>query len=141
MALNPQNLRDYNGLTEEEKREWHSKGGTVSAQKKRARKTFAETLRAVLASEYPVEDAKKKLQSMGLDGTWMDQLSQAQVDKASRGDTEAFRAVRDTIGENPKQAVDVGLTSGPVSGMDLTQLSDDQLRAMIAAREEADEND
>ena len=141
MALNPQNLRDYNGLTEEEKREWHSKGGKVSAQKKRARKTFAETLRAVLASEYPVEDAKKKLQSMGLDGTWMDQLSQAQVDKASRGDTEAFRAVRDTIGENPKQAVDVGLTNGPVSGMDLSQLSDDQLRAMIAAREEAAEND
>lgn len=141
MALNPQNLRDYNGLTEEEKREWHSKGGTVSAQKKRARKTFAETLRAVLASEYPVEDAKRKLQDMGLDGTWMDQLSQAQVDKASRGDTEAFRAVRDTIGENPRQAVDVGLTNGPVSGMDLSQLSDDQLRAMIAAREEAAEND
>ena len=141
MALNPQNLRDYNSLTEEEKREWHSKGGTVSAQKKRARKTFAETLRAVLASEYPVEDAKRKLQDMGLDGTWMDQLSQAQVDKASRGDTEAFRAIRDTIGENPRQAVDVGLTNGPVSGMDLSQLSDDQLRAMIAVREEAAEND
>ena len=68
-------------------------------------------------------------------------MSQAQVDKASRGDTEAFRAVRDTIGENPRQAVDVGLNNGPVSGMDLTQLSDDQLRAMIAAREEATEND
>ena len=141
MALNPQNLRDYNALTEEEKREWHSKGGTASTAKRRQKKTFAETLRAVLASEYPVEDAKKKLQSMGLDGTWMDQLSQAQVDKASRGDTEAFRAVRDTSGENPRQAVDVGLTNGPVSGMDLSQLSDDQLRAMIAAREEAPEND
>ena len=139
--MNDQNLKKYSEMTEAEKQEWHSKGGTVSAQKKRARKTFAETLRAVLASEYPVEDAKRKLQDMGLDGTWMDQLSQAQVDKASRGDTEAFRAVRDTIGENPRQAVDVGLTNGPVSGMDLTQLSDDQLRAMIAAREEATEND
>ena len=88
-----------------------------------------------------MEQGKEKLQALGYDGTWMDLLSQAQVDKASRGDTEAFRAVRDTIGENPKQAVDVGLTSGPVSGMDLSQLSDDQLRAMIAAREEADEND
>ena len=139
--MNDENLRKYAEMTESEKAEWHSIGGTASAKKRRQKKTFAETLRAVLASEYPVEDAKKKLQSMGLDGTWMDQLSQAQVDKASRGDTEAFRAVRDTIGENPKQAVDVGLTSGPVSGMDLSQLSDDQLRAMIAAREEADEND
>ena len=139
--MNDENLRKYAEMTESEKAEWHSIGGTASAKKRRQKKTFAETLRAVLASEYPVEDAKRKLQDMGLDGTWMDQLSQAQVDKASRGDTEAFRAVRDTIGENPRQAVDVGLTSGPVSGMDLTQLSDDQLRAMIAAREEADEND
>ena len=139
--MNDQNLKKYAEMTESEKAEWHSIGGTASAKKRRQKKTFAETLRAVLASEYPVEDAKKKLQSMGLDGTWMDQLSQAQVDKASRGDTEAFRAVRDTIGENPRQAVDVGLTSGPVSGMDLSQLSDDQLRAMIAAREEAAEND
>lgn len=139
--MNDENLRKYAEMTESEKAEWHSIGGTASAKKRRQKKTFAETLRAVLASEYPVEEAKKKLQDMGLDGTWMDQLSQAQVDKASRGDTEAFRAVRDTIGENPRQAVDVGLTNGPVSGMDLTQLSDDQLRAMIAAREEATEND
>lgn len=139
--MNDENLRKYAEMTESEKAEWHSIGGTASAKKRRQKKTFAETLRAVLASEYPVEEAKKKLQDMGLDGTWMDQLSQAQVDKASKGDTEAFRAVRDTIGENPRQAVDVGLTSGPVSGMDLSQLSDDQLRAMIAAREEASEND
>ena len=139
--MNDENLRKYAEMTESEKAEWHSIGGTASAKKRRQKKTFAETLRAVLASEYPVEDAKRKLQDMGLDGTWMDQLSQAQVDKASRGDTEAFRAVRDTIGENPRQAVDVGLTSGPVSGMDLSQLSDDQLRAMIAAREETPEND
>lgn len=139
--MNDENLRKYAEMTESEKAEWHSIGGTASAKKRRQKKTFAETLRAVLASEYPVEEAKRKLQDMGLDGTWMDQLSQAQVDKASRGDTEAFRAVRDTIGENPRQAVDVGLTNGPVSGMDLSQLSDDQLRAMIAAREEAAEND
>ena len=139
--MNDENLVKYTDMSPDERTEFHSRGGKASTAKRRQKKTFAETLRAVLASEYPVEDAKKKLQDMGLDGTWMDQLSQAQVDKASRGDTEAFRAVRDTIGENPRQAVDVGLTNGPVSGMDLSQLSDDQLRAMIAAREEASEND
>lgn len=139
--MHDENLVKYTDMSPDERTEFHSRGGKASTAKRRQKKTFAETLRAVLASEYPVEDAKKKLQSMGLDGTWMDQLSQAQVDKASRGDTEAFRAVRDTIGENPRQAVDVGLTNGPVSGMDLSQLSDDQLRAMIAAREEAAEND
>ena len=139
--MHDENLVKYTDMSPDERTEFHSRGGKASTAKRRQKKTFAETLRAVLASEYPVEEAKKKLQDMGLDGTWMDQLSQAQVDKASRGDTEAFRAVRDTIGENPRQAVDVGLTNGPVSGMDLSQLSDDQLRAMIAAREEASEND
>ena len=139
--MHDENLVKYTDMSPDERTEFHSRGGKASTAKRRQKKTFAETLRAVLASEYPVEEAKRKLQDMGLDGTWMDQLSQAQVDKASRGDTEAFRAVRDTIGENPRQAVDVGLTSGPVSGMDLSQLSDDQLRAMIAAREEATEND
>ena len=139
--MHDENLVKYTDMSPDERTEFHSRGGKASTAKRRQKKTFAETLRAVLASEYPVEDAKRKLQDMGLDGTWMDQLSQAQVDKASRGDTEAFRAVRDTIAENPRQAVDVGLTNGPVSGMDLSQLSDDQLRAMIAAREEADEND
>ena len=139
--MHDENLVKYTDMSPDERTEFHSRGGKASTAKRRQKKTFAETLRAVLASEYPVEEAKRKLQDMGLDGTWMDQLTQAQVDKASRGDTEAFRAVRDTIGENPKQAVDVGLTSGPVSGMDLSQLSDDQLRAMIAAREDASEND
>ena len=139
--MNEQNLKKYSEYTESEKAEFHRQGGIASGQSKRRRKTFAETLQAALAREITVEQGKEKLQALGYDGTWMDQLSQAQVDKASRGDTEAFRAVRDTIGENPRQAVDVGLTSGPVSGMDLSQLSDDQLRAMIAAREEASEND
>ena len=138
--MNDQNLRKYDEMTASEKAELHSIGGKASAKKRRQRKTFAETLRAVLASEYPVEEGRERLQAMGLDGSWMDQLSQAQVDKAAKGDTEAFRAVRDTIGENPRQGVDV-TTSGPVESMDLTQLPDDQLRAMIAAREEAAEND
>ena len=94
-----------------------------------------------MARQITVEQGRERLEALGYDGTWMDLLSQAQIDRAAKGDTEAFRAVRDTMGESPKQAVDVGLTSGPVSGMDLSQLSDDQLRAMIAAREEASEND
>ena len=140
--MNEQNLKKYSEYTESEKAEFHRQGGIASGQSKRRRKTFAETLQAALAREITVEQGKEKLQAMGYDGTWMDLLSQAQVDKAAKGDTEAFRAVRDTIGENPRQGIDVtGLDGKPLEGVDLTQLSDDQLRAMIAAREEAAEND
>lgn len=138
--MNDQNLKKYSEYSAEEKTEFHRQGGIASGKSKRRRKTFAETLQAALAREITVEQGKEKLQAMGYDGTWMDLLSQAQVDRAAKGDTEAFRAVRDTIGENPRQGVDI-TTSGPVESMDLTQLSDDQLRAMIAAREESAEND
>ena len=140
--MNDQNLKKYSEYSAKEKEEFHRQGGIASGQSKRRRKTFAETLQAALAREITVEQGKEKLQALGYDGTWMDLLSQAQVDKAARGDTEAFRAVRDTIGENPRQGIDVtGLDGKPLEGVDLTQLSDDQLRAMIAAREEAVEND
>lgn len=140
--MNDQNLVKYTEMTPDEKAEFHSRGGKVSGKKKRQRKTFAETLRAALAREITVEQGKDRLQELGYDGTWMDLLSQAQVERAAKGDTEAFRAVRDTIGESPRQGVDItGLEGKPLADIDLSQLSDDQLRAMIAAREVDEEND
>jgi hypothetical protein len=136
MAYNPQNLRDYNSLTEEEKHEWHSKGGKAGAASKRRTKTFAETLRKALAGEVDIEEEKARLQALGYDGSWMDLLSQAQLDKAARGDTEAFRAVRDTIGEKPREGLEIGNLDGqPLQTVDLRSLSDEQLRALAAARQ------
>lgn len=139
--MNEQNLVKYTEMSPAEKEEFHSRGGKAGAAARRRKRTFRETLQEAMARQITVEQGRERLEALGYDGTWMDLLSQAQIDRAAKGDTEAFRAVRDTMGESPKQAVDVGLTNGPVSGMDLSQLSDDQLRAMIAAREEASEND
>ena len=50
--------------------------------------------------------------------------------------------MRDIIGENPGNRLTIDtdyLLTTPVANMDLTQLSDDELRAMIAAREELEE--
>ena len=52
--MHDENLVKYTDMTPEEKAEFHSRGGKASTTKRRQKKTFAETLRAVLASEYPV---------------------------------------------------------------------------------------
>lgn len=135
------NLLKYSEMTPEQRKAFHHAGGTASTAKRRQKKTFAETLRRVLSSQITPEQGRDSLRAMGLDGTWMDLLSQAQVEKASRGDTEAFRAVRDTIGESPRQGVDVGLSTQPVAGLDLATLSDAELRAMIEARQETGEEE
>ena len=134
------NLKLYSDMTEEEKKAFHSAGGRAGGKAKARQRTFRETLRAALAREITVEQGREHLQALGYDGKWMDLLSQAQVEKASRGDTEAFRAVRDTIGESPRQGVDVGLSTQPVAGLDLATLSDAELRAMIEARQETPED-
>lgn len=134
------NLVKYTDMTPEQKKEFHSRGGKAGTASKRRRKTFAETMRAALSREISVEEGKERLEELGYDGTWMDLLSQAQFDKAAKGDTEAFRAIRDTIGEKPRDGLEIGnLDDKPLQTVDLRSLTDDQLRAMIAARQEPEE--
>ena len=49
---------------------------------------------------------------------------------------ESLRYLRDTIGEKPRDGLEIGnLDDKPLASVDLSQMSDDQLKAMIAARE------
>lgn len=83
-------------------------------------KSFGAILREVLSREVEGE-AGEKLRRLGYAGTWMDLLSQAQVEKAARGDTTAFRLLRDALAET--QAAEIS---------DLRSLTDEELRAMVA---------
>lgn len=139
MANNPQNLIPNCERTPKERQEIARAGGIASGESRRRRKTFAETLRKALEGQVDIEAEKKRLQALGYDGSWMDLLSQAQLDKAARGDTEAFRAVRDTIGEKPRDGLEIGnLDDQPLRTIDLKSLTDEQLRALAAARAEAE---
>jgi hypothetical protein len=85
--------------------------------------------------DVPDSDLKQKLIELGLDPTYASGIGIAQAEKAQRGDTEAARFVRDTIGEGPKQALEIGnLDDKPFESLDLSQLTDDQLRALAARR-------
>ena len=63
-----------------------------------------------------------RLRSLGYKGTWMDLLAQAQIEKAARGDSTAFRLVRDALAEGEE-------------GVDIRQLTDAELRNLLEAED------
>lgn len=81
-------------------------------------KSFGAILRQALEKAVEGEEGER-LRQLGYRGTWMDLLSQAQVEKAARGDTAAFRLVRDTVAEAEERSVD------------LVELTDAELRRLL----------
>ena len=96
--------------------------------KLRRRKTLREELVALL-SEPKVQE----------------RMSLALIREATEGNkagsvARAWELVRDTIGERPRDQLEVGnLDDKPLATVDLSKLSDDQLRAMLARRQAEDE--
>lgn len=134
------NLINIRDLTEAEKKEFHSKGGKAGAASKRRMKTQAQIIRQVMALEIEPGEAREMLEAAGLDPTWATDANVAVMRKARAGDVEALRYCRDTIGEKPRDGLEIGnLDDKPLATVDLRSLSDDQLRAMIAARQEPKE--
>lgn len=134
------NLVPFDQRSEEKQREIRSMGGKASQAKQRRRKTQAEIIRQIMELKLTPEEGAAKFEALGLDPTWATDANVAVMQKARKGDVEAIRYLRDTIGEKPREGLEIGNLDGqPLSTIDLSALSDDQLRAMIAAREQADE--
>lgn len=124
----------------EEARANGAKGGVKSGEVRRKRKTFRESLLAILSM--PVDDPEtyEALRKLGLDGTFQSAIDIAQIRKAQKGDTEATRLIRDTVGEKPREGLEIGnLDDRPFESLDLTRLSDAQLRDIAARKAEKDD--
>lgn len=90
IPLNEENLIPFNQMTEEQQREIARKGGIASAEARKRRKTLKEELIALLE----MNDNNNK-------------ISLAILQKALNGDIQAFTTIRDTIGEKPKEEIEV----------------------------------
>lgn len=135
------NLVPFDQRSEEKQREIRSMGGKASQAKQKRRKTQAEIIRQIMELKLTPEEGADKLEALGLDPTWATDANVAVMQKARKGDVESLRYLRDTIGEKPRDGLEIGNLDGqPLSTIDLSTLSDEQLRAMIAAREAADED-
>lgn len=134
------NLIGPGDRTPEERRASATAAGVASGASRRKRKTFRESLLAILSM--PVDDPEtyEALKKLGLDGTFQSAIDLAQIRNAQKGDTEASRFVRDTVGEKPREGLEIGnLAERPFETIDLSQLSDAQLRELAAAKREKSE--
>lgn len=92
---NEKNLKPFSELTEKEQREIRRKGGVASGKKRREKKTFKELLKIALEM------------STKSGNTNAEEIVASMILKAQSGDVKAFEAIRDTIGEKPKDNVDL----------------------------------
>ena len=134
------NLRSFADMTATEQRVIQSAGGKASGESRRRRKTQAEIIRQIMELKLTPEEGADKLEALGLDPTWATDANVAVMQKARRGDVESLRYLRDTIGEKPRDGLEIGNLDGqPIATLDLSAMTDDQLRALIASREPAAE--
>lgn len=90
---NEQNLKPLNKRAKSVQRKIQSKGGKARAKKIQERKTLRKELLELLA-----------------EGNTQKRLSLALIQEALDGNTKAFIAIRDTIGEKPKENISVGVS-------------------------------
>lgn len=129
------NLLSADDRTPEQLREQTRKAGIASGVSRRKRKTFRESLLTILAMPVDDPETKEMLKALGLDDTFQTAIDLAQIRKAQKGDTDAARMIRDTVGEKPREGLEIGnLADRPFETLDLSQMSDAQLRELAAAK-------
>lgn len=122
-----ENLIPIQSRSPEEQRAIRSAGGKAAQAKQRRRRSLRDELVALLS-----------------DPEVQERMSLALIREATEGNkagsvARAWELVRDTIGERPRDQLELGnLDDKPLATVDVSKLSDDQLRAMLARRQAED---
>lgn len=121
-----ENLKPFNELTEKEQRKITSKGGKKSGQVRAERKKFNELFNNYLDKKITNEQIKQQMLEFGFEDkecTNKNAIVFAQYKEALKGSTQAFIAVRDTMGEKPQEKVNIsGQVNNPFEGMSTEEL-------------------
>ena len=92
---NTENLRPMNTRTKEEQKKITTKGGKASGKARRRKKELKTLLEIALSQ--PHESGEDNYMA----------ITVALIEKALQGDTKAFEVIRDTIGQKPKDSIDL----------------------------------
>lgn len=126
------NLRQ--DFTPQERIENGRQGGVKSGETRRRQRTFRESVNALLQCKVQDEEQRKALEALGIDPTMLNQIQLAVYGKAAKGDVEAARFLRDTRGEKPREGVDLSYEEKPLASLDMSKLTDEQLRRLADQR-------
>lgn len=94
---NEQNLIPNSQRSAEEVRENQRRGGIASGEARRRKRDIRLALEALLEREYKGKGGETL--------TGAEAIAVKQMEKALKGDTEAFKVVRDTAGQKPVDKV------------------------------------
>lgn len=127
-------------LTPEERSEHARKAGLASAAKRYQHRLQKDILKDILSLECDDKEAVNALKALGLDESFANAANLAVLRRAVKGDVESLRYIRDTIGEKPRDGLEIGNLDGkPLATIDMSTMTDDELRALIASRRDAGE--
>lgn len=98
--MNDKNLIPFSERTEEELREMRKNGGIKSGETRRRKKALKSLMNDLLSSNIVNDDIYNSAVDMGCDNpTYGAAVVAAMVRQAALGDTKAFNAIVDLIGE------------------------------------------
>lgn len=106
--MNEQNLIPLSERTQRERKEIARKGAEATNKKKAEKKKFNELFDNYLNKKITNEQIKEQMKQFGFNDkecTNKNAIVFAQYKEALKGSTQAFIAVRDTIGEKPVEQV------------------------------------
>ena len=122
----------FSDMTPERHKELSAKGGRNSGITKRKAKSMREAARVILEANLTDDEKRAAIEALGLEPDQQSAILLAAAEKAKHGDIEAARFIRDTSGQSPAQQVQLGGIDGqPIEMIDLTGLSNDELRALL----------
>jgi hypothetical protein len=127
------------GLTSEKAREIGQKGAAASVISRRRRKAMREVMNNIMTCDVSDETLRGMLAAAGIEPTNENAIPFAMINRAARGDVEAARFVRDTLGEKPTENYNFSVGSKPVKSLDLSGYSDEELERLADGVD--DEND
>lgn len=104
------NLISNSERTPKELKNMTKKGGKKSGQVRRQRKQLKELFKSMLSTPIPQADLKAKIDEMGLDNeekNYNTLLGMTTLNEALKGNMKAVELIRDTIGEKPKDEIEL----------------------------------
>ena len=107
MAHGYENLIPFSKRSKDEAREYGSKGGKASGESRRRKAAMRDTMNRLLTMQAEVEGLSDILRADGGESTYEELITMAMIEKALRGDVNAFNAIKATVGQTDKSAVDL----------------------------------
>ena len=107
MAHGYENLIPFSKRSKDEAREYGSKGGKASGESRRRKAAMRDTMNRLLTMQAEVEGLSDILRADGGESTYEELITMAMIEKALRGDVNAFNAIKATVGQTDKSTTDL----------------------------------